>query len=466
MSLVHVKDEYEYEELFEDVYCKEEPKSDDDVARLELYADHRVKDELVLGPELMYPPDKAHAAQVALALEGSRELSPEKPCKQEPSQVSMCLKQFELQDCVVRLERIPLSSLDNINIPEYAKDSRQRLSIANDDNKSKKFTNDINKEVNKTKIYICDTCNKMFTRRKPFLHHLRIHNKPYACDICKRKFTLQKYLRMHELVHTQRHFFCKVCNKKFTTQRNLKNHEFVIHEAEHLSCDVCSREFTWKASLIRHRLIHSGEKPYHCEICNMHFRYKDALAIHIRQHNGEMLYSCEICEKKFLSHSNLYRHKLIHTKKYGYACDKCGKKFLYAASLRNHENIHNREETFQYFQCDICEQKCTTKKGLIKHLSTHLKDRPRPFFCNKCSKKFLHKRTLTLHELTHTNEKPFACDICEKAFKCKDYLLRHHSEMHSGKKPLKSRKMEEVQVPPLGRYFFTDTGREDLLPNQ
>ena len=68
----------------------------------------------------------------------------------------------------------------------------------------------------------------------------------------------------------------------------------------------------------------------------------------------------------------------------------------------------------------MCDQSFAWKQMLKTHKKAHNKKET----CHIC-KAILHKKSLANHLLTHTSEKRFKCDGCEKMFTRKNSLLKH-----------------------------------------
>ena len=58
-------------------------------------------------------------------------------------------------------------------------------------------------------------------------------------------------------------------------------------------------------------------------------------------------------------------------------------------------------------------------------------DKPRPYLCTVCHKRFTKKRNLNVHKRIHSGEKPFVCTVCNKRF-TRRYFLNMHSKRHTG----------------------------------
>jgi len=76
-------------------------------------------------------------------------------------------------------------------------------------------------------------------------------------------------------------------------------------------------------------------------------------------------------------------------------------------------------------------------------------DRPRPYLCTVCDKRFAAKQHLKQHKQTHNVDKVYSCTQCEKRFATQRYL-RQHMNVHSSK--YKCTECEKC----FGRYQHTD----------
>ena len=54
------------------------------------------------------------------------------------------------------------------------------------------------------KVYLCEYCNKTFTRSWNYQRHVLIHSgrKPHKCEVCAKAFVLAAHLKIHMRIHT------------------------------------------------------------------------------------------------------------------------------------------------------------------------------------------------------------------------------------------------------------------------
>ncbi|XP_078507852.1 uncharacterized protein LOC144768224 [Lissotriton helveticus] len=186
----------------------------------------------------------------------------------------------------------------------------------------------------------------------------------------------------------------------------------------------------------------NGKEKHKASGGRKHFAYK----MNERKHQGIQR------RENFNNKTLLARQKRIRTGLRAYACAECKKTFTGKTHLLLHEQTHTdrypytehemrfadkatHEKTHSAerpFHCNICEKSFTHKGNLLQHQSVHTGEKP--YHCTVCSKPFSQKAHLKQHQSVHTGERPYHCTVCSKRFSQKATLVRHQS-VHTGERP-------------------------------
>jgi len=112
-----------------------------------------------------------------------------------------------------------------------------------------------------------------------------------------------------------------------------------------------------------------------------------------------------------------------------YLCTVCDKRFTTKTHLNRHRQIHNVEKVYS---CSECEESCSSQDKLRYHRHIHTGK----YKCTQCGICCRSSHGLVTHRRSHSGEKPFECGVRSKRFALSEDLVVH-SSIHRGQKPHK-----------------------------
>ena len=207
-------------------------------------------------------------------------------------------------------------------------------------------------------------------------------------------------------------------------------------------CDMCNYTTERPTSLTLHNLLHESSslkgheskntkaEIYTCQRCG----YNTANFYYLKQHSKlhTAKHVCDECSCRFQTQRGLSKHKLKYSGEKHYCCGLCSKTAKTVMDINSHELTHTGEKLFG-FKCVECNFSCQTRWGLQLHQITHSKERP--YACDLCSYRAKTPLCIQRHKWTHVKEKPYKCDMCSYSAATKSYLRLHKEKRCKRGKP-------------------------------
>merc|ERR1712121_129106 len=120
------------------------------------------------------------------------------------------------------------------------------------------------------KVFLCETCGKLFTKKCHFNVHMKWHDKKNNED--------KKGMLLNEVMEEIQDF-----NRKKEMCRKTKEEE------SQLKCSHCDYEISRKLDLSRHVESKHNKSNFECGICNKSFNRKDNLKMHMKTHEEKTI---------------------------------------------------------------------------------------------------------------------------------------------------------------------------------
>ncbi|XP_041983750.1 zinc finger protein 120-like isoform X3 [Aricia agestis] len=307
---------------------------------------------------------------------------------------------------------------------------------------------------------------------------------PYKCEVCYKGFLSERTLATHAVRHTEKcgKYRCAVCKYRYRLERHVRTH-VVTHHTNQYTCKVCGLVTQSSSTAKNHQDWHDGS-TYQCPHCPTTLTKYTSYMSHLRiKHSSR--FSCELCGYTFVSERGVQTHKnkshVLDAQEVlgGPYCEECKLRFASDEAYQRHltqSSVHSSDDDPVVSSRTTTERtgntsaRCTPASSapssgatacassaaggfralLLDHMLSHSGEKR--FKCQTCDKAFTHKNNLAVHQRVHGAKVPiYRCPYCDRQFHFYPNRDRHVKTVHKG--------VKQFQCEICGKEFTSAAGQ-------
>ncbi|CAC5369482.1 KRAB [Mytilus coruscus] len=315
------------------------------------------------------------------------------------------------------------------------------------------------KVVKKKEEITCIDCKKTFTNLRNLATHLQNVHK-YTFEQAREATGYPSFTRVSEACK-KKITKCEKCSEIFPTMKDFKAHELVVHG---IPCKFCGEKFIHLVSLKKHGVRehpenfddfeemkatskawildeeeneNTAEENYKCDNCDFSTRKLNFLTVHVMELHPQVQHHCPVCGYSFRSQYSVDLHMSKHhgeAEKKKPVCIFCSKKFLRKRFLRIHQfKAHGiLHPDVKQYKCDV--DGCNKTAYTATELRQHKRNHTaeKRFSCQQCDFICAHRHRLLRHvRSVHLQLKPALCESCGKSFTTEQHMKEHIRRYHT-----------------------------------
>uniref|UniRef100_A0A8D8UEV1 Zinc finger protein 573 n=1 Tax=Cacopsylla melanoneura TaxID=428564 RepID=A0A8D8UEV1_9HEMI len=319
-------------------------------------------------------------------------------------------------------------------------------------------------------IFLCAHCDQVFSDKLLIELHFKIDHREmfpqtswFICQVCgSRLFMRLCDIRKHmQDDHCQFHFDvepsvvsklqdtmfpCQVCGVLCVLSKYCEQHKSSAKPSSSTlsvqtdctnhadipnchSCQKCDESFDNCSTLWSHMLIDHENSEYVCNICQL-VTFKGLISKPMVTRHMKIIHNINI----HLPDANKYlrtQTQVVENGNVTFKCPApmCKKTALNIGLLQLHLLSHSDEKLYS---CEKCDKHFISRKVLSTHVE-YVHGNVEAHVCPTCGRSYKGPRGLVIHMQIHSEEKRYVCNVCGAAFN-RSEGLSSHKFMHADKK--------------------------------